>query len=113
VSTKDPLTIGQHEIRVFFDYDGGFGAGGTFHLIVNNDQQASGRVEKTVPVMFSMSGETFDVGIDTGAPVGLYPHLYPCTAKINEVVIEVLDELDEETRQAVLNGEFKAGLAAQ
>jgi len=113
VSTKNLLTIGQHEIRVFFDYDGGFGAGGTFHLIVNNDQQASGRVEKTVPVMFSMSGETFDVGIDTGAPVGLYPHLYPCTAKINEVVIEVLDELDEETRQAVLNGEFKAGLAAQ
>ena len=60
-----------------------------------------------------MSGETFDVGVDTGAPVGLYPHLFPCTANIHGVTIELLDELDEKTRQAVIKGEFQAGLAAQ
>ena len=33
-----------------------------------------GRIERSVPVIFSMSGETFDVGRDTGSPVGNYPH---------------------------------------
>jgi len=113
VSSGETLRQGQNKVTVFFDYDGGFGKGGTFYLLVNGQQVAHERVEKTVPVVFSMSGETFDVGVDTGAPVGLYPHLFPCTANIHGVTIELLDELDEKTRQAVIKGEFEAGLAAQ
>jgi arylsulfatase len=100
-------------VRVFFDYDGGFGKGGTAHLFVDQELLASERIEATVPVVFSMSGETFDVGVDTGAPVGLYPHLFPCTVTIKDVTITLLDEIDAETQQAITEGVFKAALAAQ
>ena len=98
---------------MLFDYDGGFGKGGTAHLFVDQEMVASGRIEATVPVVFSMSGETFDVGVDTGAPVGQYPHLFPCTATINDVTITLLDEIDAETQQAINEGVFNAALAAQ
>ncbi|MBT3247910.1 MAG: arylsulfatase [Actinobacteria bacterium] len=113
VEASEPLTPGPHEVRVFFDYDGGFGKGGTAHLFVDQELLASERIEATVPVVFSMSGETFDVGVDTGAPVGLYPHLFPCTVTIKDVTITLLDEIDAETQQAITEGVFKAALAAQ
>ena len=53
-----------------FAYDGGFGAGGELVLSVDGEAVAGARLERTVPIVFSMSGETFDVGCDTGAPVG-------------------------------------------
>ncbi len=113
IEASEPLTPGPHEVRMLFDYDGGFGKGGTAHLFVDQEMVASGRIEATVPVVFSMSGETFDVGVDTGAPVGQYPHLFPCTATINDVTITLLDEIDAETQQAINEGVFKAALAAQ
>jgi hypothetical protein len=64
-----------------FAYDGGFGAGGTVSMVVNKFEVATGRIEKTVPLVFSMSGETFDVGVDTGSPVGPYPHNYGALLK--------------------------------
>ena len=42
-------------------------------LTVDGQPVATGRIERSVPVIFSMSGETFDVGRDTGSPVGKYP----------------------------------------
>ena len=33
-----------------------------------------------VPIVFSMSGETSDIGLDSGSPVGPYPHHFACTA---------------------------------
>ena len=35
-----------------------------------------------------MSGETFDVGIDTGAPVGPYPPGFPCSGEIIGVTLD-------------------------
>jgi hypothetical protein len=37
-------------------------------LLVDEKQAAQGRVERTIPVRFSLD-ETFDVGEDTGTPV--------------------------------------------
>ena len=65
-SSAESLNVGKHVIEVLFSYDGGFGAGGTVSLLVDNSQAATGRIEKTVPLVFSMSGETFDIGVDTG-----------------------------------------------
>ena len=85
------LPTGPVELTVEFDYDGGgLGLGGTAKLSVNGEQVAEGRIEKTVPFVFSMSGETMDVGIDTGAPVAPYPHHeFPFTGTIKKVDIEV------------------------
>lgn len=106
------LAPGEHEIVVRFDYDGGFGAGGDATLHVDDLQAAAARIEKTVPVVFSMSGETFDVGVDTGSPVGPYPHRFPCTARIIGVTLERLGERTAEVRRAMEDGQSRAELSS-
>ena len=52
-----------------FAYDGGgLGKGGTVTLYVDGEQVGEGRVEGTVPMVFS-ADETCDVGSDTASPV--------------------------------------------
>jgi arylsulfatase len=64
-----PLTYGTHELRVEFDYDGeGAGKGGLASMFIDGEKVGEGRIERTVPVAFSID-ETLDVGRDTGAPV--------------------------------------------
>ena len=113
VQSSHPLGPGDHTIEVNFVYDGGFGQGGDITLSIDGKAAATGRLEKTVPLVFSMSGETFDVGIDTGSPVGPYPHHFPCTAKIHTVTLERLDEPSEEVKALMRKGEFKASLSTQ
>ena len=107
------LSAGRHHLEVVFDYDGGFGAGGQFHLSVNGTMIGEARVEKTVPLVFSMSGETFDVGVDTGSPVGFYPHHFPCTAHIHGVTLTRLSDVMESVKEAVREGMFRASLSTQ
>ncbi len=107
------LKLGKQIIEVLFIYDGGFGAGGALSLLVNKTEVASGRIEKTVPLVFSMSGETFDVGVDTGSAVGPYPHNYECTAQIISVTLERLDTPPNEIREKMREGEFRASLSTQ
>jgi arylsulfatase len=113
VRAPEPLQAGRRTVGVHFLYDGGFGAGGALVLEVDGDPVAAGRIERTVPLVFSMSGETFDVGVDTGSPVGPYPHQYPCEARIVGVTLERLDQPTEELRRLVAEGMFRAGLSTQ
>ena len=112
-TTPTSLKVGKHLIEVLFAYDGGFGAGGTVSMLVNKSEVSSGRIEKTVPLVFSMSGETFDIGVDTGSPVGPYPHNYECTAQIVGVTLEKLDEPPKEILEKMRAGEFRASLSTQ
>ena len=109
----EPLTIGSHQVVVEFDYDGGLGAGGTVYLTVDGTAQESARLERTVPIVFSMSGETFDVGRDTGAPVGPYPHDFSCTARIDGVILERLSELSDADRSRLAEMQFRADMSSQ
>ena len=113
VAGTDTLTLGLRTIRLLFDYDGGFGKGATITLAVDDAVVAQGRIERSVPVAFSMGGETFDVGVDTGSPVGPYPHRFPCTATIHDVTIEILSEVDEATRTAIAAGQLRAEMTSQ
>jgi arylsulfatase len=113
VCSPQVLEPGHHVVRVIFDYDGGFGAGGEVLLDVDSVEIATGRIDRTVPLVFSMSGETFDIGVDTGSPVGPYPHQFECTADIIGVTIERLDRPAAETEAAVRRGMFRASLSAQ
>jgi arylsulfatase len=64
-----PLAEGIHEVRVEFAYDGGgLGKGGTLRLGVDGTVVAEGRLEQTVPMVFSPD-ETTDVGRDLASPV--------------------------------------------
>ena len=65
----DAIPAGEHQVRMEFDYDGGgLGKGGTVTLYVDGEQVGEGRVDGTVPMLFS-SDETTDVGSDTATSV--------------------------------------------
>jgi hypothetical protein len=64
-----PLAPGDHQVRMEFAYDGGgLGKGGTARLYVDGADVAEGRVNATVPMLFS-ADETTDVGSDSATPV--------------------------------------------
>jgi hypothetical protein len=69
VEATEKLSAGTVNIRYHFDFDGGQpGAGGTGTLHINDKKVGEGRVEKTVPFIFS-ADETMDVGGDLALPV--------------------------------------------
>lgn len=107
------LGAGRHEVVVEFAYDGGFGKGGELTLSVDGVPADRARLERTVPLVFSMSGETFDVGVDTGSPVGPYPHGFACSVPILSVTLERLDEPGRGVRQAESAGRFRAAMTTQ
>ena len=110
---NQPLTAGPQRIVVEFAYEGGLGGSGTAVLLVNDAVVGHGRIEKTVPFVYSMSGETFDVGIDTGSPVGNYHHNYNFVGTILGVTLERLSEPTPEIAAQIREGEFRASLATQ
>jgi Sulfatase len=63
------IPAGAHQVRMEFAYDGGgLGKGGTVSLYVDGEKNGEGRVEGTVPLIYS-ADETCDVGADTASPV--------------------------------------------
>jgi arylsulfatase A-like enzyme len=69
VEGADAIPAGTHQLRVEFDYDGGgLGKGGNVALYVDGQKSGEGRVEGTVPMLFS-GDETMDLGEDTASPV--------------------------------------------
>jgi len=114
IAGTDPLPQGDVELGVRFDYDGGgLGKGGQASLSVDGSVVAEARIERTVPFLFSMSGETLDVGIDTGAPVGPYAPEFPFTGTIVRVDIVLEPALDESARKNEHEGRMRGALSAQ
>ena len=113
IAAPDPLGPGRHEVTVDFAYDGGMGGGGDAVLSVDGRPVGTVRKEHTVPVIFSISGETFDVGLDSGVPVGDYPMINRFTGGIIGVTLERLSEPSPEIRALIEDAEFRASLAVQ
>jgi arylsulfatase A-like enzyme len=66
---EQPVPAGEHQIRMEFAYDGGgLAKGGDVALYLNGDKIGEGRVEHTVPMLFS-ADETLDLGCDSATPV--------------------------------------------
>jgi len=69
VEAPSAINSGEAEVKMAFNYDGGgVGKGGTATLFVDGEQVAEGRIEKTVPNVFS-ADETADVGRDDATQV--------------------------------------------
>ena len=69
VGGPEPVPAGTHQVRMEFAYDGGgLAKGGTATLFIDGKKVGEGRVEATVPMIYS-GDETCDVGRDTGTPV--------------------------------------------
>ena len=89
ITSAEALPSGSYTIRFDFAYDGGgAGKGGTGTLSVNDKQVAEGRVDKTVPVVFS-TDDTFDVGANWGTPVSpTYDPPFELTGTLQKVTVE-------------------------
>jgi len=111
--SKDPVVAGRHLVVLDHAYDGGFGGGGESVLSIDGRSVGHTRVERSVPVIFSISGETFDIGLDTGAPVGEYPHINRFAGRIHGVTLERLSEPPPHVRALIEDAEFRASLAVQ
>lgn len=68
VRSDEKLRTGEHTVVFRFDYDGGVGMGGTGTIEVDGTKVGTGRIPRTTPYFFSISG-TLDVGIDRTTPV--------------------------------------------
>ncbi|MCA9876388.1 MAG: arylsulfatase, partial [Thermomicrobiales bacterium] len=69
VTATVPLLPGRRQVQIAFAYDGGgLGLGGQITLAVDGDVVGSGRLERSVPYVFS-GDETCDVGREFGSPV--------------------------------------------
>lgn len=70
IAGDKPLPTGKVTVEFAFDYDGGgLNNGATGTITVNGQQVAQGRIEKTMGVIYSLAGETADVGVDAWSPV--------------------------------------------
>jgi arylsulfatase len=69
VAGETEIPPGKHQVRMEFEYDGGgLAKGGSVTLYIDGEKSGEGRVEGTVPMIFS-ADETCDVGSDTASPV--------------------------------------------
>jgi arylsulfatase len=93
VAGSEALAAGAHRIVMSFAYDGGGpGRGGDIVLSVDGVDVATGRLERTVPLVFALD-ETCDVGHDSGLPVSddYTSHDSGFTGTVNTVLIELAD----------------------
>jgi arylsulfatase A-like enzyme len=69
VEGTQPIPAGTRQVRMEFKYDGGgLAKGGTVSLYVDGKKDGEGRLDVTIPMIYS-ADETCNVGRDEGAPV--------------------------------------------
>jgi arylsulfatase A-like enzyme len=92
VAAPDPLSPGNHTVVLDFTYDGGgLGKPGTAKLLVDGQQVAEGRIERTIPFRIS-ADETLDIGEDTGTPVSEdYQVPFRFTGDLKRLAIQLTD----------------------
>ncbi|MEP9364168.1 arylsulfatase [Nocardioides sp. CN2-186] len=91
------VAAGDHQVRVEFAYDGGgLGKGGTVDLYVDGGRVGGGRIEHTVPLIFS-TDETLDLGSDTGTQVSddYDTRGSEFTGRIHRVQIDLGEDADD------------------
>ena len=94
---KLDLQPGAQQVRMEFAYDGGgLGKGGTVTLFVDGTQDGEGRIEATVPMIFS-GDETTDVGSDLHTPVSddYAPQGNEFNGRIEWVQIDLGDDAED------------------
>ncbi len=110
---KKPIPPGKHQVRMEFEYDGGgLAKGGKVSLYVDGKKDGDGRVDRTVPMLFS-ADETCDVGKETGSTVspeyGMEGNAF--SGKVNWVQIDL--EKDDQDHLISPEERFRVAMARQ
>ena len=82
-------------MRFDFDYDGGgFHKGATGSLSSTASKVGEGRIDKTMGAIYSLAGETADVGFDAYSPVfnDYDPWDNAFAGTINKIVVKIKND---------------------
>jgi arylsulfatase len=107
ITGTEALEPGQNVVRMEFRYDGGgLGKGATVSLFVNDKKAGQGRLNATQWIGKYSADETFDIGQDSGSPVGNeYSAPNRFTGTIKKIVIDTqpakLTAADQEKLQGI------------
>jgi arylsulfatase len=90
LAADNALPAGPCKLVVDFAYDGGgMGKGATVTLSADGGQLARGRLERTIPIQFSIT-EGLDIGMDNGSAVDwTYKPPFRFTGRIQDVTVEI------------------------
>jgi arylsulfatase len=103
---EEAIPVGEHQVRMEFAYDGGgLGKGGGVTLFVDGGKVGEGRVDGTVPMLFS-ADETTDLGSDSATPVSddYGPKDSEFTGRVRWVQIDI-DEAAEDVDHLISDEE--------
>jgi len=115
VEGNSEIPPGTHQVRMEFAYDGGGpGKGGTVTLYVDGEEVGEGRVEATVPFLFSMD-ETTDLGRDTASPVSddYTPEESVFSGKVNWVQIDIAEAAEDADHLLSADERMQVAIARQ
>jgi arylsulfatase len=109
------VEAGSHQVRMEFTYDGGgVGKGGSVSLYVDGKQVGDGRVEHTVPMIFS-ADETTDLGYESGTAVA--EDYIPATSRfpgdINWVQIDIGEDAEDDDHLLSPEERLRVAMAIQ
>ncbi len=110
-----PVPAGTHQVRMEFAYDGGgLGKGGTVHLYLDGAEVGEGRVDASVPMLFS-ADETADVGRDSASPVSTdyAGEDSVFTGKVNWVQIDLGEDAQDDDHVISPDERFRVAMARQ
>jgi arylsulfatase len=113
VEANAPIPAGKHQARMEFKYDGGgLAKGGEVTLYVDGRSVGKGRVEQTVPMLFS-ADETCDIGKESGSPVA--PDYGPTDNEFSGSVNWVQIDLEADDHDHLITPEerFQVAMARQ
>ena len=112
---EEPLAPGEHQVRLEFAYDGGgLGKGGTSTLYVDGTQVGEGRVDATVPMLFS-ADETTDLGSDSATPVSddHGPKETEFTGRVKWVEIDLGEDAEDADHLITAEERLRVAMARQ
>ena len=112
---EDPLAPGERQVRLEFAYDGGgLGKGGTSTLYVDGAKVGDGRVDATVPMLFS-ADETTDLGSDSATPVSddHGPKETEFTGRVKWVEIDLGEDAEDADHLITAEERLKVAMARQ
>jgi Sulfatase len=114
VDTDRPLPAGTHQVRMEFHYDGGgMGKGGDVVLFLDGDKIGAGRVDATVPVVYS-ADESCDVGRESGSLVTRdYGRDNTFTGTVRWVQIDLDDSAEDDQTQLTVAERLRVAMARQ
>jgi arylsulfatase A-like enzyme len=108
-----PIPADKHQVRMEFKYDGGgLAKGGTVSLYVDGKKDGEGRLDMTIPMIYS-GDETCNVGRDEGNPVSpdYGPRGNGFTGKVNWVQLDL--GVDDHNHLISPEEQFQLAMARQ